>query len=204
MTKIDINKENNHVLMIKFISSTEIELEKVINELDKFVFSFLDILEKETAYVIISGYLPILFGRPRSTDDIDILIPKMTGVQFQKLHNELVSNNFWFINSENIDDLFDLLSSNESIRIAIDQEVTPNVELKFIKDPKDQETFKNKLTVIFANKKLFISPLELQIAYKEMMLKSPKDLEDALHLRELFKEQINENKIIQYKQKWQI
>lgn len=202
MTKIDINKGNNYIIMVKFISSTEIQMEKIINDLDKFVFSSLDILEKHTAYVIISGYLPILFGRPRSTDDIDILIPKMTKVQFKKLHDELVSNNFWFINSESLEDLFDLLSSNESIRIAVNQEVTPNVELKFIKDTKDQETFNKKLTVHISNKKLFISPLELQIAYKETMLKSPKDIEDALHLRELFKGQLDENKIRRYAQKW--
>ena len=33
MTKIDLNSKNNQVFMVRFISPTEIELEKTINEL---------------------------------------------------------------------------------------------------------------------------------------------------------------------------
>lgn len=204
MTKININSKNNQVFMIRFISPTEIELEKTMNELDKFVISFLKILKKHSDYVIISGYIPILLGRPRSTDDIDILIPKFTKEKFKSFHDEIVSSNFWFINSDNVEDLFAILDENDSIRIAVDQETSPNVELKFIKDSDDKESFDKKLTVNFLNEKINISPLELQIAYKENKLKSPKDMEDALHLRELFKDHINENKIMYYRQKWQI
>jgi hypothetical protein len=39
----------------------------------------------------------------------------------------------------------------------------------------------------------------LQIAYKEEVLKSEKDVEDALHLREVFKDVIDEKKIKEYK-----
>jgi hypothetical protein len=44
-----------------------------------------------------------------------------------------------------------------------------------------------------------ISPIELQIAYKENYLKSKKDLEDALHLREVFGNKIDFKKIEKYK-----
>jgi len=57
-----------------------------------------------------------------------------------------------------------------------------------------------KIKVILANKKsIFIPPIKLQIAYKEEVLKSEKDLEDAFYLRELFKERIDNRKIEEFK-----
>lgn len=54
--------------------------------------------------------------------------------------------------------------------------------------------------MVLANKKsIFISPIELQIAYKEEVLKTEKDLEDVLYLREVFKGKINERKIEKFK-----
>ena len=43
--------------------------------------------------------------------------------------------------------------------------------------------------------KLIISSLERQIAFKRYYLKSEKDLEDAMHIEELFKEEIDYEKI---------
>jgi hypothetical protein len=39
----------------------------------------------------------------------------------------------------------------------------------------------------------------MQIVYKEEVLKSEKDLKDALHLREVFKEKIDEKKLEEYR-----
>ena len=52
----------------------EIILDKELNELDKYVLEFIKILEKHVDYVIISGYVSILLGRSRSTEDIDLFI----------------------------------------------------------------------------------------------------------------------------------
>jgi len=202
MTIIDINSKNNKIFMIKFLDPKTIELKKTKNELDEFVFNFLDSLEIFTDYVIISGYISILLGRPRSTDDVDILVPRMKKEKFKELHDDLIKKGFWFINSSNITDLFEILDEEDSIRIAVDSEISPNIELKFIKDEKDKETFKKKIKVNYENKQINISPIELQIAYKEQILQAPKDMEDALHLRLLFKDNIKEDKIIYYKQKW--
>ena len=61
---------------IKFIKNT-IKLDKIINELDKFVFKFIKILKKHTDYVIVSGYVAILLGRSRTTEDIDVFIKEI-------------------------------------------------------------------------------------------------------------------------------
>gem|GEM_PF-4971067 len=45
--------------------------EKVLNKYDRFVLDFT--LEKEKIrYVLLSGYVAILFGRSRQTEDIDL------------------------------------------------------------------------------------------------------------------------------------
>ena len=61
---------------MKFINKNTIKLYKEINELDKFVLKFVEVLQKHTLYVIVSGYVAILLGRNRATDDIDIFVPK--------------------------------------------------------------------------------------------------------------------------------
>lgn len=49
----------------------EIILDKELNNLDKFVLEFTELLEE---YVVVSGYVSILFGRSRMTEDVDLLI----------------------------------------------------------------------------------------------------------------------------------
>ena len=43
---------------------------KIMTALDEFVLDFLKILEKYTDYVIVSGYVVVLFGRARGTEDV--------------------------------------------------------------------------------------------------------------------------------------
>nr|WP_303714862.1 hypothetical protein [Methanoculleus marisnigri] len=45
---------------------------KVVTTLDRFVASVTDIIERYTGYVFVSGYVAILFGRARGTEDIDL------------------------------------------------------------------------------------------------------------------------------------
>lgn len=46
---------------------------KVLNNLDRFVLDFISILEKYVGYVVVSGYVSILLGRSRSSEDVDFL-----------------------------------------------------------------------------------------------------------------------------------
>jgi len=56
----------------------------------------------------------------------------------------------------------------------------------------------NKIKVIIRDDELLIGPLELQIVYKKIILKSDKDLEDARHLEILFKENLSKESIKYY------
>ena len=183
---------------MKWLNEKTILLEKELNELDKFLLSFLGILEKYFEYVVVSGYVSILFGRSRATEDIDVLVREINKKKFSEFWKE-INKSFWCLNAKTLEEALDLLKES-SLRFAKKNEIIPNIELKTCKNRIDFITIDEKIKVILANKKLiFISPIELQIAYKEEVLKSEKDLEDAFYLRELFKEKINNRKIEEFK-----
>jgi len=184
---------------MKFINKNTIKLDKEINDLDKFVLRFIKILEKHADYVIVSGYVAILLGRDRGTDDIDVIIPKLSKEKLELLYKDLAKQGFWCINSSDLEDLYEILISKHSIRFAVEPKVSPNVEIKFSKDIYDQIALKNPITMEINGNELKTSFLELQIAYKEEVLKSNKDLEDARHLRLIAQGYLNENLINDYK-----
>lgn len=62
---------------MEFVGKGKIRLDRVLSELDERVLGFTRILEKHVEYVIVSGYVSILFGRARATEDVDILIKEL-------------------------------------------------------------------------------------------------------------------------------
>lgn len=184
---------------MEFIDKNIIKVDKEITKLDEFVFKFIDIVKKYVDYVIISGYVSILFGRARSTEDIDVFIKKIDKGKFISLHKDLVKNKFWCLNSEGVDEIYDYLSNGLAVRFAEKDKIIPNFEIKFPKDALDEETFDDIILVELPLGKLKISSIERQIAFKRYYLKSDKDLEDAKHLEVLFRDKIDKDKIIKYK-----
>lgn len=158
---------------------------KQITLLDRFVLDFIHVLEPETPYVIVSGYVAILFGRSRGTEDVDILIPLLQKEKFQKLHKDLLFAGYEFLNAEDADGLYEMLIGKMGVRISEKGKFIPNIELKFFRNTVDRSVFQNRLEVVLPGAHVFISPIEIQIAYK-LRLGSPKDIEDALFLFEIF------------------
>ena len=74
---------------MKFINNKTIQLDKIMNELDRFVVRFIRRLENHADYVIVSGYVSLLFGRARSTEDIDIFIKILSKEKFSALYDAL-------------------------------------------------------------------------------------------------------------------
>lgn len=162
-----------------------ISIDRELSDLDVFTLEFLRILKKHVSYVIISGYVSILLGRARSSEDVDILIPKMSHEKFNLLFKDLENSGFYCINGENMDEMYSYMVDKLAIRFAKLNTVIPNIELKFAKNKIDDITLSNTLTVFIGKEKLIISGLEMQIAFKEKILKSGKDLEDARHIRNI-------------------
>jgi hypothetical protein len=168
--------------------------QKVLTNLDRFVLDFIRILETQTPYVIVSGYVAILFGRSRGTEDVDILIPPLEIPAFRTLHAALVEGGFEFLNAEDADGLHDMLTKGVGIRAARKDRFIPNMELKFFKDDMDHEVFRKRVRAEFSGGACFISPPDIQIAYK-LFLGSDKDIDDALFLWEIFRDNLDRNRM---------
>ena len=180
---------------MEFVDSKTIKLDKIINDLDKFVLKFIKILEKYADYVIVSGYVSILFGRSRATEDIDIFIKALDEGRFDAFYGNLKKAGYWCLNAEDADEVYSYLEEGLSVRFADEGETIPNFEVKFAKKKSALMAFTDALTVLMDGNKIKLSSLERQIAYKKYYLKSDKDLEDAAYIENLFKERINHSKV---------
>jgi succinate dehydrogenase flavin-adding protein (antitoxin of CptAB toxin-antitoxin module) len=164
--------------------------DKYLTLLDQFVLDFIRVLEPKTPYVIVSGYVAILFGRSRGTEDIDILISRLAKDTFGELHTALSEGGYEFLNAEDADGLYDMLLNRMGIRIAKKGQFIPNIELKFLKDDIDRTVLRDRVEVNLPGVRVYISPIDIQIAYK-IYLGSQKDIEDALYLWEIFKDDLD-------------
>jgi len=173
----------------------EITLNRVLSNLDKIVLKFINILKRHAEYVIISGYVAIILGRTRATEDVDVFIGEISLEDFSKLYQELKNAGFWCLNAENEKEVFGYLQEGLAVRFAEEGKVAPNLEVKFPKSRLDKETFDDFVKVKLNEGELKISSLERQIAFKRALLKSPKDLEDASHIEKLFGTNLNYKKI---------
>lgn len=168
-----------------------IKVDKELSELDLLVLKFTEILQSmKIDYVIVSGYVAILFGRSRQTEDIDLFVEEISFEKFLGFWKKLEEEGFECINESNPGNAFnDYLEEKLALRFAEKGTLQPNFELKIPKTDLNYYSLKNKVVVELNGKKLNTSKIELQIAFK-LYLGSEKDLEDAIHLWEIFKSKL--------------
>lgn len=174
------------------LKGNRLKFDKEFSNLDKLVLLFVKGLNQQRVdYVIVSGYVAILFGRSRNTEDVDLFIEEMPKERFILLWNALKAAGFECINAATQGSAYeDYLKGKLAIRFAAKGTMEPNFEVKFPKTKYDRYSLKNKLLTEVNGKKLNTSELELQIAYK-LYSGSDKDFEDAQHLYMVFKEHLN-------------
>ena len=172
----------------------EIILNRKLSELDEFVLDFLKILEKHVDYVVISGYISILLGRSRATEDVDVYIKRLSFEEFFRMYQDLKKGKFWCLNAEKPLEIFSYLRDGLAVRFARESPI-PNFEIKFPKREIDNETFEDFINVVLPHEKIKISSFERHIAFKKYYLKSDKDIEDALHIEKLFEGDIDYDKV---------
>jgi hypothetical protein len=173
------------------VTGTKITFDKKQNRLDRFVVDFTSLLNNvRVRYVIVSGYVAILFGRSRSSEDIDIIVEKLEPTTFKKIWDSILKN-FYCINTSDVNEAYnEYLCSGISLRFAKKNTFIPNIELKFPKVDLDLWTIQNRKKVIVNGHYFYITPLELQIPFR-LHLGSEKDIEDARHLFKLFEDVLN-------------
>jgi hypothetical protein len=182
-------------------SQDAITLKKQLNTLDRFVLAFTTILQKKKIrYVLISGYVIILFGRNRTSEDVDLFIEPLDFNRFTDLWDTL-TDTFECINTTNAYDAYhDYLLKKTSLRFSTKGTFIPNIECKFPKVDLDTWTLAERKKLILNKHQLFISPLELQISYK-LFLGGEKDIEDAKYLYDLTNEHLDEELLREFNTK---
>jgi hypothetical protein len=169
--------------------------------LDVFGADFARILERHAKYVIVAGFVAIAHGRSRGTEDVDVITEHIPKERFAKLHEELAEKGFECIQSDSSDEIYgDYLSKNLSVRYIRKGSHIPQIELKLSKDALDDYQIETRKKLPFTGLDLYFSSIEMNIAFKEELLKSEKDMEDARHLRIVYGTKINEAEIKKIKQ----
>ncbi len=167
--------------------------------LDKFCLEFCKIVEKHTPYIIVSGFLAIASGRVRGTEDIDMIIPRVTQTIFSKLHDDLAKHNFVCVQSAASLEIYSYLAENMSVRYTWKDKPVPEMEIKFAKDMLDTIQLQTRQKLSLTGLDVWFSSIAMNIAFKEEYLKSDKDMEDAKHLRLVYSDKIDEKEIQEIK-----
>ncbi|RKD85195.1 hypothetical protein [Halopiger aswanensis] len=164
------------------------------NALDELAIDFSAVLsDLGIKHVFVAGYLAILTGRPRATDDIDVLIESLSKTEIETLVTKLRDVDYWGP-AMPLDNMYGNLSEGTNIWVAPDGQTTPHLEVKFPTDEFDRASLSNSISAEIGGASIPIGPLELQIAYK-LYLGGQKDLEDAAHLYTLFGETLRESRL---------
>ncbi len=170
------------------------------NVLDEFCLAFCKIIEQYCKYIIVSGFLAIASGRTRGTEDIDMIIERVDLEQWKKIFCGLDKNGFVCMQTSYPEEAYDYLKDSTSIRFTQKDKPLPEMEVKFAKDLLDKYQLDNRVKIELTGLDVWFSSVNINIAFKEELLKSQKDLEDARHLRIVFKEEVNEEEIKKVKQ----
>ncbi|MBI3334762.1 hypothetical protein HYZ97_04720 [Candidatus Pacearchaeota archaeon] len=172
------------------------------NILDQFAEEFCTIVEKHVKYIIVSGFVAISHGRRRATEDIDMIIEKISLEVFDSLHSDLVNGGFQCLQSTKVTDIFEYLQKGDSVRyVRTGTFLPPEMEIKFAKDELDEMQIKTRVQLELTGMNIWFSNIDFNIAFKEELLKSDKDIEDAKHLRIIYSDEIDALFIDQIKEK---
>jgi len=155
------------------------------NQLDELAIGFSEVLDQfDIAHVYVAGYVSILAGRARSTEDIDVLIEPIDEGTADELATTLDNAGFWGP-AMPLASMYEMLDTGDNIWVAPDDRITPHLEVKFVRDEFDRASLTNAITARIGGETVPIGPIELQVAYK-LFLGARKDIEDAVHLYTLF------------------
>lgn len=160
-------------------------VDRAPNELDERAIEFSRICDDlGIAHVYVAGYVAILAGRSRSTQDIDVLVEPMDETRVDALVARLEAAGFWGP-AMPLSSMQEAFEHGDNIWVGREEEVIPHLEVKQVADEFDRASLREAIQGRIGGETLPIGPLELQIAYK-LYLGTRTDFEDAVHLYTLF------------------
>lgn len=172
---------------------------KNLNILSQFCEDFCRIINKHCTYVVVSGFVAIASGRTRGTEDIDLIMERVDFNRFKTIFEDLKQSGFVCMQSADVKEIYDYLTENLSVRFTRKNKPLPEMEVKFAKDELDNYQLNTKVKLKLTGLGVWFSNINVNLAFKEELLKSPKDLEDAKHLRIVYSELVNEKEINEIK-----
>ncbi|MBS1267295.1 MAG: hypothetical protein MAG795_01267 [Candidatus Woesearchaeota archaeon] len=165
------------------------------NILDEFCTRFCSVVEKHCEYVVVSGFVAISSGRTRATEDIDIIIESLKLTDFKNFYKDLLHAGFVCMQSDSSKEIYEYLKDTLPVRFTLKDQPLPEMELKFCKDSLDEYQIKTKVRLPLTGLDIWFSSINMNIAFKEVLLRSDKDLKDAEHLRKIYPEKVDESEI---------
>jgi len=115
--------------------------------------------------------------------------------EFAQMHKKLLESGFICMQSDSSEEILQYLSEHNPVRYYRNEKPLPQMELKFAKDELDEYQLKTKTRLGLTGLDIWFSNVNVNIAFKEHLLKSPKDMEDSKHLKIVYKEMISEEEI---------
>lgn len=185
------------------LGDDRLTLHRERSTLDEDVVEFAAVLDDHgVEYVVVSGYVAILTGRARSTEDVDVVLEPLDREAAERLANGFRAAGYWGM-AMPLDEMPDLLADGERFRVAERDELFPNFECWYASNPVEREALAEAITADLDGHEIRISPIELQIAYKLRLAQAAdstagKDFEDALHLAVTFEGQLDDDALESY------
>jgi len=174
----------------------------VLSPEDSVALRFSGVLERlGVEYVVVAGYVAILFGRSRRTEDIDFVVEPITEERFVELCREAAGEGFILMqgdirSEDSLRNVYrEYLLRGYSVRFMFGEAVFPNIEFKLASTYIHRYALSRSYTAIINGEhRLRVSPPELQIAYK-LYMASDKDLGDAVFLYTVLKNVIDRGEL---------
>jgi hypothetical protein len=176
-----------------------VSIDKPLNDLDRLILEVTGVLEDTSVrYAVVSGYVAVLFGRARATEDIDVIVERFDSETASELTAALEDAGYWG-SAMSLEACYQTLEDELPFRIAQQDHRVPNVELKFPTDEYDRASLANTITATLPEGSFAVGELELQIAYK-LHMGTQKDREDAVYLYEVTEGTLNHSALERYVQ----
>lgn len=149
--------------------------------IDRLALDFCSVLDAQgIRYAIVGGYVAILLGRPRESDDVDIISRPLDAAEFAALHSSLLET-FESLTPGSADLVFreHLEAGREStaVRYSAPDTFVPNIEFKFARKALDHQGVRRRIPAVPNGHRVFVGPVEMQVAFK-LFMGAPKDYED--------------------------
>lgn len=126
---------------------SEVVIDKPLNDLDELLVGVGTVLDETgVQHAVVSGYVAVLFGRSRATEDIDVICDPFGRETADEVVERLRRAGYWG-SAMPLDDAYETLADGLPVRIAEDGHRVPNVELKFASDEDDRISLRNRVTV---------------------------------------------------------